>query len=131
MLFGRSACGACGKRLAAADLVPVLSWLLLRGKCRSCGAPVSLFYPGIELAALVVALWSAAVFSGLALWASCILGWALLALAATDLKYFRLPDFITWPLIATGLLVAGVLESESRSGPWPHMLWVPWRDTFL
>ncbi len=113
MLFGRSACGACGKRLAAADLVPVLSWLLLRGKCRSCGAPVSLFYPGIELAALVVALWSAAVFSGLALWASCILGWALLALAATDLKYFRLPDFITWPLIATGLLVAGVLESES------------------
>ena len=115
MLFGRSACRACGKRLGAIDLVPVLSWLFLRGKCRSCGAPIGLFHPGIELTAMAVALWSATVFSGFALWASCVLGWALIALAATDMKYFRLPDFLTWPLAAAGLLVAGVLEPDAGS----------------
>jgi len=113
MLWGRSACGACGKRLGAADLVPVLSWLLLGGKCRSCGAPIGLFYPAIELAALAVAFWSATVFSGFALWASCVLGWTLLVLAVTDLKYFRLPDFITLPLAAAGLLATAVLGSDS------------------
>jgi leader peptidase (prepilin peptidase)/N-methyltransferase len=113
MLLGRSACGACGKRLGAADMVPVLSWLVLRGKCRSCGAPIGLFYPAIELGALAVALWSATVFSSLALWASCVLGWTLLVLAVTDLKYFRLPDFLTLPLVAAGLLVTAVLGSDS------------------
>jgi leader peptidase (prepilin peptidase)/N-methyltransferase len=115
MLFGRSACGACGKRLGPADLVPVLSWLLLRAKCRFCGAPIGLFYPGIEVAAVAVALWSATVFSGFALWASCLLGWVLLALAAIDMKYFRLPDFLTWPLAAAGLLAAGLLEPDAWS----------------
>ena len=113
MLLGRSACGACGKRLGAADMVPVLSWLLLGGKCRSCGAPIGLFYPAIELAALAVAFWSATAFSGFALWASCVLGWTLLVLAVTDLKYFRLPDFLTLPLVAAGLLVTAVLGSDS------------------
>jgi len=113
MLFGRSACGACDKRLGAADLAPILSWLFLRGKCRSCGTAIGLFYPAIEIAALAVALWSAMVFSGLALWASCVLGWVLLALAVTDLKYFRLPDFLTWPLVLAGLLAAALLDSES------------------
>jgi leader peptidase (prepilin peptidase)/N-methyltransferase len=109
MLAGRSACEACGKRLGAADLVPVLSWALSRGKCRHCGTSIGLFYPAIELAAVAVALWSATVFSGIAFWASCGLGWTLLALAATDIKYFLLPDFLTWPLVAAGLVVAVML----------------------
>src|SRR5258706_7635340 len=113
MLAGRSACEACGKRLGPADLVPVLSWVLLRGKCRHCGAPIGLFYPAIELAALAVALWSATVFTGFAFWASCVLGWTLLALAATDIKYFLLPDFLTLPLVAAGLSVAAALGVHS------------------
>lgn len=94
-----------------ADLVPVLSWAVQRGKCRHCGIAIGLFYPAIELTALVVALWSAVIFSGLAFWASCLLGWTLLALAATDLKYFLLPDFLTLPLIAAGLLVTAALDT--------------------
>jgi len=111
ILAGRSACESCSKRLGVADLAPVLSWALSRGKCRHCGTAIGLFYPAIELAALVVVLWSATIFSGFAFWAGCLLGWVLLALAATDWKYFRLPDFLTLPLIAAGLLVTAVLDT--------------------
>jgi leader peptidase (prepilin peptidase)/N-methyltransferase len=116
LLVGRSACDSCGTRLGFADLVPVLSWLCSRGKCRHCRASISLFYPAMELAALAIALWSGLLFSGALLWASCFLGWALLALAATDLRYFILPDFVTWPLMAAGLLVHLFLDPDAISG---------------
>jgi leader peptidase (prepilin peptidase)/N-methyltransferase len=83
---------------------------MLGGKCRTCRAPFGLFYPAIELAALAVVLWSAAVFSGPAFWASCVLGWVLLVLAAIDIRQFVLPDFLTLPLIPAGLLVNGLLD---------------------
>lgn len=106
IVFGRSVCACCGTRIAAGDLVPVMSWMLLRGRCRFCTQPIGAFYPLIELGALGVALWSASLFSDGLLWVSCGFGWALLALAATDLKYFLLPDFLTLPLVPAGLLVA-------------------------
>jgi leader peptidase (prepilin peptidase) / N-methyltransferase len=112
-LAGRSSCDACGTKLGAADLVPVLSWAVLRGRCRYCRSSIGLFYPAIELAALGVALWSAVTFSGIAFWASCCLGWTLLALAATDLRYFLLPDFLTLPLIAAGLIANFMLDASS------------------
>jgi leader peptidase (prepilin peptidase)/N-methyltransferase len=108
--FGRSICVSCGARLKARDLIPLLSWLALRGRCRSCGRPIGFFYPGIELGSLLVALWSASLFSGGLMWASCVLGWALLALAATDLKFLLLPDFLTLPLIPSGLLITWVYD---------------------
>ena len=46
---GRSHCAVCGHTLAARDLVPLLSWLTLRGKCRYCGEPISPRYPAVEL----------------------------------------------------------------------------------
>ena len=103
-LVGRSACPVCSAKLGAVDLVPILSWGVLRGQCRHCRSRISLFYPAIELAALGVAIWSSTLLSGWALLASCCLGWALVALAALDLKYFVLPDFLTLPLAAGGLL---------------------------
>lgn len=112
-LTGRSSCDACGTKLGAADLVPVLSWAALRGRCRYCRTSIGLFYPAVEFAALGVALWSAVTFSGFAFWASCGLGWTLLALAATDARYFLLPDFLTLPLIAAGLGVNFVLDPGS------------------
>ena len=112
-VVGRSACPACGAKLGALELVPVLSWVALGGRCRHCRAAVSLFYPAIELAALGVAIWSSCYFSGFALWASCGLGWTLIALAATDMKYFLLPDFLTLPLVAAGLLANAVLDDAS------------------
>jgi leader peptidase (prepilin peptidase)/N-methyltransferase len=112
-LTGRSACPACGAKLGAFELVPVLSWAAQRGRCRHCDARISLFYPAMELAALGVAVWAASLFSGLAFWAGCLLGWTLIALAVTDLKYFLLPDFLTLPLAAAGLLASAGLDRDS------------------
>jgi leader peptidase (prepilin peptidase)/N-methyltransferase len=105
ILWGRSMCPACGRTLGARDLVPLLSWAAARGRCRQCGAAIGLFYPAVELAALVIALWSVLATDGAAVWASCVLGWTLLALAWIDVRQFLLPDFLTLPLIAVGLAV--------------------------
>src|SRR5262249_51265689 len=111
-LTGRSACDACGQKLRAPDLVPLASWAVQGGKCRYCKTSIGWFYPLIELGAIAVALWSAIVFSGAALWVSCALGWTLLALAATDIKYYLLPDVLTLPLIAGGLLATALLGTD-------------------
>jgi leader peptidase (prepilin peptidase)/N-methyltransferase len=109
ILWTRSVCDACGHTLHPADLVPLASWVAAAGRCRYCRTGIGWFYPAIELAALVVAAWSAWLTSGWLLWASCGLGWALLALAFIDWREFRLPDFLTLPLIPAGLLVSWLL----------------------
>jgi len=113
LVWGRSACPACGKKLSARDLVPLVSWLWLRGRCRQCAAPIPLFYPMVELGALAVALSAALVFSGWLLWASCLFGWALLALAVIDWRDYLLPDGLTLPLVPTGLAVAWFAAREA------------------
>src|SRR5690606_500449 len=55
----RSRCDGCGRRLGPVDLVPVLSWLASRGRCRTCAAPIPLRYPVIELACAALGLWAA------------------------------------------------------------------------
>lgn len=119
IVTGRSACPHCGARLGVRDLVPLLSWAIGRGRCRHCGQPIGLFYPGIELAAVGIAVWAAIVTEGGALWISCGLGWTLLALAATDLRCYLLPDFLTLPLAVSGLAVAWFLD---RGGFTAHLL---------
>ncbi|HYZ34560.1 MAG TPA: A24 family peptidase [Crenalkalicoccus sp.] len=115
VLLARSACPCCGSRLGPRDLVPLLSWLATRGQCRHCGARIPAFYPGIELAALGIALWAAAVMPEAALPAGCLLGWGLLALAVIDRREFLLPDALTLPLVAAGLAVAVWLDPAA----WP------------
>lgn len=110
ILLGRSACERCGHRLGPADLVPLASWLATGGCCRYCRQSIGAFYPAIELAALGVALWSAWLATDWLLWPSCLLGWMLLALAAIDWRCFLLPDFLTLPLLAAGLLLWAVAE---------------------
>jgi leader peptidase (prepilin peptidase)/N-methyltransferase len=107
---GRSACDRCGRTLGPADLIPLASWLWRRGRCACGEARLGVFYPAIELAALAVAGAAAAVLSGWLLWASLLLGWTLLALAAIDLGHYWLPDPLTLPLIPAGLLVAWLLD---------------------
>jgi len=113
ILWGRSACAHCNHRLEPWDLLPIVSWLVLRGQCRHCGERVSAFYLVIELAALVVAVWSAVIASGWLMVASSVLGWALLALALIDVRSFLLPDFLTLPLIGCGLLVTAALDPST------------------
>ena len=113
ILWGRSACPYCGVRLGALDLLPIASWLALRGRCRRCGVRIGAFYPLIELAALGVALWSIVATEGWGVWASCALGWALLALAAIDARHHLLPDFLTLPLLLGGLAVNALFDWQS------------------
>ena len=102
--WARSACEQCGHSLGAADLVPLASYALRRGRCRYCDAPIGAFHPAIELAAIGVAGWAALVEPAAArLWADCVLGWGLLALAWIDWQHWRLPDVITLPLLLLGL----------------------------
>jgi leader peptidase (prepilin peptidase)/N-methyltransferase len=100
----RSACEACGHRLAPIDLVPFVSFIALRGSCRYCAAPIGRFHFLIELAALLIAFVAlAADGSGATLWLDAGLGWILLLAAWIDAETMRLPDILTLPLVLAGL----------------------------
>lgn len=103
--LGRSACRACHAPLAPRDLVPVLSWLVLRGRCRRCGAAIGGAALLAELGALAVAVSAVVTLPEALILPSCALGWALLALALIDRAHLLLPDAITLPLLALGLVV--------------------------
>jgi len=116
-----SACGNCGLELGPVDLVPVLSWVFLRGRCRQCHAKI-----GIEPLVLEIgngALYAAfAVHFGLSweLAAFCVLGSGLLALSWIDLKTQRLPREIIYVTAAIGiplLVIAALVKHE------PHRIW--------
>jgi leader peptidase (prepilin peptidase) / N-methyltransferase len=113
IVWARSACEACGAGLTASELVPLVSWVIARGRCRHCGRPVGWFYPAVELAALAVALIALAVDDIDTAWLDCLLGWWLLVLAWIDVRRWILPDVLTLPLIVAGLLAAAVLDPDS------------------
>ncbi|MBL8660779.1 MAG: prepilin peptidase [Rhodospirillales bacterium] len=113
VVLGRSRCRSCNNPLGPVDLVPLFGWLLRRGRCRYCGARISLLYPAIEIAAILVVVWAAPVVPGDALWASAILGWTLVALAAIDLRVLILPDALTLPLAAIGLFMVWQMTPEA------------------
>src|SRR4030095_12296862 len=96
-----SRCPGCGTPIAAYDNVPVLSWIFLGGKCRSCKVPISVRYPLLELSNGV--LW-ALVFRFAPSWGDfaggAFLCSACLALLAIDAQFFILPDALTLPGIA-------------------------------
>lgn len=102
----RSACPSCGETLSPMSLVPVISWLAQRGRCRYCRGPISPAYPLVEIAALAIAVWAVWAMnaaSGWVLAASCVLGWTLLALSLIDGRHFILPDVLTLPLGVAGI----------------------------
>ncbi len=102
-----SSCPACGAPIAPWDNIPILSWLLLRGRCRACQARISLRYPLIEgLTALlsVIVVWQLG--PTLAALAALVLTWGLIALAMIDLDIQLLPDSLTLPLLWLGLLLS-------------------------
>ncbi len=117
VVLGRSVCPACDHALGARDLVPIASFVVLRGRCRFCARPIERFHLWVELSALTIALWAAAAGqSGAVLWAGCLLGWTLLALAWIDAVCLRLPDVLTLPLILAGLAEAALLEPDVLTG---------------
>ncbi len=106
LLFPRSRCPHCGHAISAAENIPVLSWLLLRGRCRGCGERISLRYPIVELASGLLAALVAWRFGVTAEGAAAMgLVWTLLVLTLIDIDHQLLPDSITLPLLWTGLLL--------------------------
>ena len=102
-----SHCPHCKHRLAAHDNIPVFGWLLLRGRCRYCKAPISPQYPLVELlggVCSVVVVWrfgpTWAAVAGLAF------TWLLIALSGIDLRTQLLPDQLVYPLLWLGLLLS-------------------------
>lgn len=116
-----SACPSCGAGIAWYDNIPVLSYLLLRGKCRNCGAHISIRYPLVELGTgLAFAALTWAVYAGVVAEQvlPLLLFWAAIsiALALIDLDHKRLPDVIVLPsyvVTAVLLVLAAVLSDDS------------------
>ncbi|HZP13164.1 MAG TPA: A24 family peptidase [Nevskiaceae bacterium] len=102
-----STCPSCGARIRAWQNVPVVSWLVLRGRCASCRTPISIQYPIVELVSGVTAALCAWRFGYSAqLLAALALTGCLIALSVIDLRTQLLPDAITLPLLWLGLLIA-------------------------
>jgi len=105
LLLPRSHCPHCHYTLRAHQLIPVVSWLFLRGKCASCKAPVSVIYPAIELLNALLYLWIALhVADPLTAIPLCLFCNTLLIMAAIDFRHQLLPDVLTLPLLWAGLL---------------------------
>lgn len=105
LVIPRSACPHCNHAITAWENIPVVSYLLLRGKCKGCGAPISPRYPIVEAISGVLCAYAAWHFGfGLHAAGALLLIWALLALTAIDLDTQLLPDDITLPLLWAGLL---------------------------
>jgi leader peptidase (prepilin peptidase)/N-methyltransferase len=108
VLTGRSRCDKCGRTLGPVELVPILSWFLVKGRCRGCGAPIDRRHLALEAGAALIGLTAifahplpAAIFTA-------IFGWWLFLLAALDVEHHWLPDRLTWPLLVAGLPVGWV-----------------------
>jgi leader peptidase (prepilin peptidase)/N-methyltransferase len=115
----RSACPACRTPIAAWHNIPLLSWLLLRGRCAACKAPISWRYPGVELATGVLSAVAAWHFGfGIPLGCALLVTWSLVALTGIDVDHQLLPDDITLPLLWAGLLAAVIFGAgEGQSIP--------------
>ena len=110
--WARSSCEWCQTALRVSDLVPLYSWLAAAGRCRYCGHPLGWFYPGIELAAIAVAVTALVADSGQPIWLDCLLGWWLLALGWIDIRRWLLPDALTLPLVIAGLAAAAAFVPD-------------------
>ena len=102
----RSRCDRCHAPLRVLDLIPVLSFLWRKGRCRSCGVAIDPRHVAIEFTAAFIGLIAALAHPLPLAAATALLGWWLLLLAALDLEHHWLPDRLTLPLIPVGIGVA-------------------------
>jgi len=124
----RSRCPRCERAIAWHENIPVLSWVMLRGKCRGCALPISLQYPLVELAVALGWVASLAVF-GLTLEAFrlAVFGTLLFGIAMTDAQSYLIPDGFTvfGLLFVLAMSVVGAFQFNTQShfaSPWPAFL---------
>ncbi|WP_265528084.1 prepilin peptidase [Sphingomicrobium marinum] len=112
-LRGRSACDSCAKQLGAIELVPLLSYLALRGRCRHCNAPIDRFHFQVELTAGVIGAIALGLLPTIAGLLLAVMGWLLLPLFILDVRHLWLPDRLTALLALIGLAFAGFANELS------------------
>jgi leader peptidase (prepilin peptidase)/N-methyltransferase len=106
LVVPRSQCPSCGHQIKASENVPLLSWLVLGGKCSACKAPIAVRYPIVEMLGAALAVLAIYYFGAtLKGAAACVFLWSLLALTCIDFDTQLLPDGITLPLMWGGLIV--------------------------
>jgi leader peptidase (prepilin peptidase)/N-methyltransferase len=124
LVFPRSGCTSCGAQITAMQNVPILSYLLLRGKCGSCGEPISKRYPIVEaMTAILTAVVAWRFGFGWEAAAAILLTWALIAVSVIDIDHQIIPDSISLPFIWIGLILslfqpvagAGVLFIDAKT----------------
>jgi leader peptidase (prepilin peptidase)/N-methyltransferase len=102
-----STCPKCQHKIRAWENIPVISWLLLRGKCSQCKNPISVRYPLVELTTGLLSTWVAWHFGfGLAGFMAVVAIWLLIAMTFIDLDTMLLPDQLTLSLLWLGLLIS-------------------------
>ncbi len=117
-VLGRSQCDGCGRPLGARDLVPLLSTLASRGRCRTCKAPIDAFHWRVELGSALIGGGALALLPGTAGWLWALFGWLLLPLALLDARHFWLPDRLNLLLGVTGLLIGGPMLGTALIDRW-------------
>ena len=106
IVFPNSACPKCGHPIKPYDNIPIVSWLILRGKCRGCGGTISARYPGVELSTALIfttVYWQTGLSPLLPVY--LIFAAAMIALMFIDAEHMILPNVITYPLLAFVLIV--------------------------
>lgn len=103
--MSRSACSACERPLGVIDLIPLVSFLVQRGRCRTCKAAIPTRYLLLEGGCLLIAIWSALAHAGVMVAVTALLGWALLLIAVIDAEHLWLPDLLTIPLGVAGAVL--------------------------
>jgi leader peptidase (prepilin peptidase)/N-methyltransferase len=106
VLTGRSSCDGCGRALRAGDLVPLVGWVLARGRCRRCGARIDPRHPAIEAGCAAIGAVAGVAAPGWEGLAGASFGWLLLTLAAIDARDFWLPDELVAALALGGAVSA-------------------------
>lgn len=117
-VLGRSQCDRCGRTLGASDLVPLLSALASRGRCRECNRPIAPFHWRVELGSALIGVAALSLMPGTAGWLWALFGWMLLPLALLDARHFWLPDGLNISLGVIGLLIAGPMLGTQLIDRW-------------
>lgn len=118
-LGGRSRCLHCGHALAGRDLIPLLSFVWLKGRCRFCARPISGRYPAVEFLTALVFVFIFLNYGGVINWQ---VGWwgivaaGLIALAGADWRAMILPDSLVFPMIGAALVYAALARPEDFVG---------------
>ncbi len=116
IVTGRSHCPSCGATITALENIPVVSWLVLRGRCRHCGNPISVRYPLIELVTgILFALGAARFGRSVETFVFAAFFWVLVVLTVIDVDHKLLPNRVVYPSFVAGwagLTAAALVDGE-------------------